>query len=33
MDKKIHENLIPKNEHTYPTVQTATDNTIKHKHT
>ena len=38
MDKKltgkIHENSTPpQNEQTYPTVQTVTDNTIKHKHT
>ena len=25
--------LFPRSEQTYPTVQTVTDNTIKHKHT
>ena len=30
---KIHKNLISTNKQTYPTVQSVTDNTIKHKHT
>ena len=36
MDKKLTkymEILSPQNKQTYPTVQTITNNTIKHKHT
>ena len=36
MDKKLTQStkiLPPRNEQTYPTVQTVTDNTTKHKHT
>ena len=29
---KIHKHFIPTNKQTCPTVQTVTDNTIKHKH-
>ena len=29
---KMHQNLTLRNEQTYPTVQTVTDNTITHKH-
>ena len=33
MDKKLTKSLSRQNEQTYPTVQTVTDNTTKHKHT